>query len=251
MLTARAGGTVDLHLHVLGPDVHLCCLHLRQNGHGGRGGVDASAGFGLRHALDPVDAGFKFHPGVGARSVDHEVGLLHAAKLGLAVVQQLNRPALGGSVHRVHPEQAVGKQGALLAADAAADLHDDVLPVVGVLGQEQDAELVLQCLALLLGGLILVLQKLLHFGLLAHHGQRLVHRGPGLLPGAEGLHHGLQLPLLAQIPCRQLRVRVKIRLLASGAELVVFVFQKGQFFFHARFLYRVLPPHAGRTYIIS
>ena len=84
---------------------------------------DATAGFRLRHALHAVHARLKFQPRVRARAADLKIGLLYAAKLRLAVVEQLDRPALRRGVEVVHPEQAVGKQGAFLAADAAADLQ--------------------------------------------------------------------------------------------------------------------------------
>ena len=62
-------GPEHLHLDVLGPQLHVHLLHLRQHGHRGRGGVDAAAGLRLRHPLDPVDAALELQPGVGAGAV--------------------------------------------------------------------------------------------------------------------------------------------------------------------------------------
>ena len=194
--------------------------------------MDAPAGLGLGDPLDAVDPGLKLHPGEGAVAGDQEVRLLDAAELGLVIVQKLQLPASGGRVHGVHPEQAVGEEGALLAADAAADLHDDVLVVVGVPGQEEDAEPVLQLLGVLLRGLVLLLEEVLHLGLLGHQGQGLGHVGLRLFPGAKSRDHGGKLPLFLQKAGRLLRVGVKIGLLCSRAQLVVSVFHLGQFFFH-------------------
>ena len=86
MLPACAGRTVDLHLDILRPDIDLGLLHLGE--HRDRRGrrVDASAGLCLRHALDAVDAGFKFESGVRTRALNFKIGLLDAAELRFIVV---------------------------------------------------------------------------------------------------------------------------------------------------------------------
>ena len=60
MLAPRAGGPVDLHFDVRGIQLHIHRLHLRQHRHRGGGGMDPAAGLGLRHPLNPVNAGFVF-----------------------------------------------------------------------------------------------------------------------------------------------------------------------------------------------
>ena len=86
MLPACAGRTVDLHFDILGPDIDLGLLHLRE--HRDRRGrrVDASAGLCLRDALDAVDAGFKFESGVRTRALNLKIGFLDAAELRFIVV---------------------------------------------------------------------------------------------------------------------------------------------------------------------
>ena len=86
MLTAGAGGSVNLHFDVLGVDLYVHFFHLRQNRHGGGGGVDTAAGFGFRHPLHPVNTGFILHPAVGATAVNDKICLLDAAKLGFAII---------------------------------------------------------------------------------------------------------------------------------------------------------------------
>ena len=91
----------------------------------------------------------------------------------------------------------MGKQGPLLAADAAPELQDHVPPVVGIPGQQEDFQLLPEALRLLPGGGELLLGQLPEL--------RVPEQGPGLLPaalralqGPPGLHHRrqlLQLPL--------------------------------------------------------
>ena len=79
VLAAGAGGTVDLHFDVRGIDLHVHFLHFGQHSHRGGGGVDTAARFGFGDTLDPVNAGFVLHPGVGTPAVDDKIRFLHAA----------------------------------------------------------------------------------------------------------------------------------------------------------------------------
>ncbi len=174
-------------------EVHL--VHLGQHRHRGGGGVDAAAGLGLRHPLHPVDAALKFQPGVGPVPLDGEADLLDAAQLGLVHRVHLHLPAAGVGVHGVHAEQGVGEQGRLLPAHAGPDLHDHVLVIVGIPGQQEHLDLLLQPGHVLLGLVELLLGQLLHVRV-AH--QRLGVRQilPAALVGPVGSDHRLQLPLL-------------------------------------------------------
>ena len=59
VLAACTGSAVDLHFDILGPEVDVDLLHLRQHRHRGGGGVDAPAALRLRYALHAVDTAFK------------------------------------------------------------------------------------------------------------------------------------------------------------------------------------------------
>ena len=59
---------------------------------------------------------------------------------------QLHPPAPCVGVAGVHPKEVGGEQSRLFAAGSGTDLEDDVLVVVGVLGQQQKRELLLQIL---------------------------------------------------------------------------------------------------------
>ena len=54
----------------------------------------------------------------------------------------------------------MGKQRCLLAAGAAPDLHDDILVIVGVLGQQEDLQLLTGAVHLLLALPVLLLDDL-------------------------------------------------------------------------------------------
>ena len=141
MLATRAAGPVDLHLDVRRVQLHVHPFRLRQHGHRGGGGLDAAIGLRHRHPLDPVDAALEFQPGPGALALDEDAALLHAPQLRLVQLHGVSPPAPGGSVHGVHPQQRRGEQRRLLAAGTRPDLQDHVLPVIGILGQQQELQL--------------------------------------------------------------------------------------------------------------
>ena len=128
----------------------------------------------------------------------------------------------------------MGKQGALLAADADADLHQDIFLVVRIPRQEQELELLLQFLAARFVFLIFLLaQGFERLVLLpGHHGKGVVHILSAGAPGAVGGDDGLQLPLFLEEFSGAGRVSVEIRLLGPGGELEVFIFQLLKFLQH-------------------
>ena len=82
VLAACAAGTVGVDLQVLGVNLHLDLVRLRQHRYSDGGGVDTALGLGLGHALNAVHARLKFKFGVRSVAVDREADLLVAAKLG-------------------------------------------------------------------------------------------------------------------------------------------------------------------------
>ena len=227
VLAPRPAGAEGVYLQILGVDVHVHLFRLGQDSHGGGGGVDAALGLCFGHALHPVDAAFVLQPGVGPLPIDEEADLLKAPQLCLVEGDNLGLPALALGVGGVHPVEVVGEQGSLLPTGAAADFHNDVLPVVGVLGQQEQLQLLLQAGELypLLPDLLLGhLLQLPVGGLL----QQLLGAGevlPALTPGPVGLHNGLNLLVLFHQPGIELPVRggggvvqFKIQLLIAAFE---------------------------------
>ena len=204
MLSAGAAGPVDLHFNIRGVQFHIHRLHLRQHRHRGGAGVDTAAGLRLRHPLDPVDAGFKLQPGPGPVPFNNGRAVLHAAKLRFVDAGDLQLPAAALSVHGIHPQKGMGKQGAFLAAHAAPDLQDHVSAVIRVPWQQEDRQLFLQLFQFFLGFRQFVLSHFLHF-LVMEQLLRLPAAAVRRLIGPVGLHHRqqfLQFPVyLTQLLC--------------------------------------------------
>ena len=112
-------------------------VRFRHHRDGAGGGVDAALGFGLRHALHAVAAGFELELGIGALADDAGDDFLVAAHFARAFRHDLDLPALALGIARVHAEQVAGEQRRFVAAGAGADFQEDVALVVGVLGQQQ------------------------------------------------------------------------------------------------------------------
>ena len=143
-LASGTRGAIDIHpdVLVLDPDVHV--LRLREHGNRHRGGVDPPAGLGGRHALNAVDTALELQPAPCAPALDEEDDLLEAADAGGVTVHHLHLPPLALRVLRVHPREIGGEQSGLVSARTRADLDEDVPLIVGIPGQEQRPELLLE-----------------------------------------------------------------------------------------------------------
>ncbi len=155
-------------------DVHV--LGLGQDGHGRRRRVDAAGGLGRRHALDAVRAALVLQARVGRVALDQRRDRLDPADARVVPVHDLDLPAHAFGVALVHAEELAGKERGLVAAGAGPDLEEHVARVVGVPGQQQDLQLLLE------GGQALVQRRALGGG----HLVELVagRRGTRQLPGA-------------------------------------------------------------------
>ena len=109
MLPPRAGRPEDLHLNIGGVEGKVHLIHLGQHRHRDGGGVDASAGLGLRHPLYPVDTALKFQAAVSPFSVNGKADLLDPAQLGVTETGDLHIPAPGLGVHGIHTVEGICK----------------------------------------------------------------------------------------------------------------------------------------------
>ena len=195
--------------------------------------MDAPLRFGFRHALHAVHAAFKPEARKGVRAADDEIDLADAAKLGLAAVDDLNGEALPLGVHFVHPEKIGGKKGAFLAADAAADLHDDVFSVVRILWQQKDFQFLGDAIH---SGSRLAERfprEIFHFGV-GEELFRTLRLPPEGLVARIGIHQGGKLGLLAAEHRGLLRVRPDLALREHILDLGVFPRETFQLFQHLR-----------------
>ena len=106
--------------------------------------MDASAGLRHRHPLHPMRPALIFELAVCSIAVNRKGNLLVSADFRGIGIDDVRLPALLFRKARIHAEKIPRKKCGFLAAHAAADLHDDALVVIRVLGQEQDGELRLQ-----------------------------------------------------------------------------------------------------------
>jgi hypothetical protein len=82
VLAAGAGRAHRVDANILG-GLRYRCPRPRQHGDGRGGGVDAPAGLGLGHPLNPVDAGFELQPRKHALAGNGGDDFLVAAGLAL------------------------------------------------------------------------------------------------------------------------------------------------------------------------
>ena len=143
-LPAGAGRAVDVDLEVVGVDLDLDLLRLGQHGHRRGGGVDPALGLGGRHALDAVRAALVLQADVGVGALDDEDGLVDPVLVGLVLGQHLDLPLVHRGVAQVHVVEVAREEVGLVAADGAADLHDHVAALVGVLRQQQGLHALLE-----------------------------------------------------------------------------------------------------------
>ena len=128
-------------------DRHVDVFDLGQDGDGRGGGVDAAGGFGVRHALHAMHAGFEFQFRERAAPADLGDDFLEAADAAGAFGHDFGFPALLGGVALIHAEQDAGEQRGLVAAGAGADFENDVAVIHRILRNEMDADLLLELVA--------------------------------------------------------------------------------------------------------
>src|SRR5262249_9258221 len=114
---------------VLGLDVDVDLLGLRQHGDSGRAGVDAATRPGPWHPLPAITARPELAPGEPPPAGDPSDDLLVAAERVLGGGDDLHLPAVLLGIAAVHAEQVGGEQCRLVAPGAGAHLQDGALLV--------------------------------------------------------------------------------------------------------------------------
>ena len=186
---------IDAQVRLADLDVHI--LHLRQDGDGGRGGVDAAPGLGLGHPLNPVDAALELQPAEDALAGDRGDDLLVAADLALGDGVNLHPPAVEGGVALVHAEQVAGEERRLVAAGPGPDLEDGRGVLVPVPGRKQERDLAFKRRQAGLQGLQLVPGEGGHVRVARDsHFLQFRRLRPCLLQGADRFDHRLQFGVL-------------------------------------------------------
>ena len=177
-----------------------------------------------------MDTALKFQAAVSLFSVNGKADLLDPAQLGVTETGDLHIPAPGLGVHGIHTVEGICKQRRLLAAHASPNLYDDVFPVVGIPGQQQDPDLLLQTGHVSLGLGVLLLGQLLHIRI-GEEGFRVGKVPLAPFIGPVGRYHRLQLPLLPVELCHPCRVGVGLGRRQAGLQFGILIFQRSEFLF--------------------
>ena len=132
VLTARAGGAVDLHFIVLGPDLEVLGVILDLGNHfdGGKRGLPPGVGVKGGHPHQPVDAVLPLQEAVGVFAGDHDGGGLDSGLVALLVVQDLIAKAVTLRPSGVHPVEHLAPVLGLGAAGAGLEAHNGIVAVI-------------------------------------------------------------------------------------------------------------------------
>jgi hypothetical protein len=135
--TAGAGSPVGIDTEIGGIDGHFHFVGFRENGHRGRGRVYAPLGFGVRHALNPVNAAFKFEPGVGPETLNTEHDFLEPPEARRRRGIRFHRKSLFHGIARIHAKEVAGENGRLVAPGPRANFDDHVPRVPRIPGDQE------------------------------------------------------------------------------------------------------------------
>ena len=141
VLAAGAAGAADFDAEVFGAEFDIDFLGFGEDGDGDGGGVDAALGFGLRDALDAVDAGFVFEGAEYLFAGDFEDDFLESADFGGAAFEVLAIPAFLFGVALICAGEFAGEERGFVAAGTGADFDEGVAIFGGVGGQQRELEL--------------------------------------------------------------------------------------------------------------
>ena len=132
VLAARAGGAVDLHFNVLGPDLDILGIvgDLGDDLDRGERRLPPRVGVERRHAHQPVDAILALEQAVGIRALDQDAGRFDAGLVAVEIVEDLIAESMGLDPVRVHPIEHRGPVLRLGAARACLEGDDGVVAVI-------------------------------------------------------------------------------------------------------------------------
>ncbi len=140
--------SVYVDAQVVGVDLDVHLLGFRQHRHGDGRGVNASLGFGRRHALHAVGPALVLQCAVSPRPLDHGDDFLEAAHPRGMMGEDFHLPPAVLGIAGIHAEQIAGKEPRFLPTGAGPDFQNDILGVVGVFGQQQHFQILLELLLL-------------------------------------------------------------------------------------------------------
>ena len=145
--------------------MHLEFIRFGQYGYCSRRGMDTPLGLRHRHALHAVHTRFVFERTIDVLAHDVEDDLLVSAASTFAEGRDRIFEAFHLEILGVHTEEVAGKDRRFVSTRTATDLHDDVLAIFGILGQELELEFFLELRDLRFELIDLSARHLLHIGI--------------------------------------------------------------------------------------
>ena len=139
--------------------------------------MDPTPALRLGNSLYAVHAAFIFQSGIRALTRDHEHALLKSADTVLIERDHLCSPSPAVRIVDIHAVDFRCKESRLVSARASADLHNNILIIVGVLGEKENLKLLLQLIDALLRFIQFFLRQLTHLliCLILQHGKAVVN----------------------------------------------------------------------------
>ena len=141
VLATGAARSHGVDAQIIGLDVNIYVFRLRQDRHGRRRSVDATAGLGRRNALHAMHTRLELEARKDTLARDRGDNLLVAAEIALRRTDQLGFPAVMIGVAAVHAKQVGGEQCGLVTTRAGPDLENGAALVGGILRQQQQLQL--------------------------------------------------------------------------------------------------------------
>ncbi len=136
ILSTGTTGAEGLPLDLALVDMHLKLICFGQDCYGSGRGMDASLGLGNGYALYAMDTRFVLEGTIYVLAGDVEDDLLVAAYGTFGEGRNGIVEAAQFEVLGVHTEEVAGKERGLVATGTATNLHDDVLGILRIFGQE-------------------------------------------------------------------------------------------------------------------
>ena len=132
MLAACAGGTVDLHFIVLGTNLHVLAVifDVRNDFHGGKGGLTAGVGVKGRNPHQTVNAVLPLQEAVGVLALDHNGSGFQSGLVALLIVHNLVGEAVAFRPAGIHPVEHLAPVLGFGAAGTGLEAHHGVVFVI-------------------------------------------------------------------------------------------------------------------------
>ena len=132
MLAAGAGGAVDLHLIILGLDLHILTVvgNIGNHLHGRERGLPPGVGIKGGNPHKPVDTVFPFQETVGVLALNHDIGGFQPRFIPFQIIQDLVGEAVSLRPTGIHPVKHLTPVLCFRSASARVEAHKGIVLVI-------------------------------------------------------------------------------------------------------------------------